>query len=229
MQLHEMANASDSPMMDTYWLQEATSPYSAAPRSPRSMALWLAALSMLSPASTALGVALGGALQSRPTSWIDYAPYSAPASRLPVSLPRSASSKLARVRANLSLQVAELARVLEVERPTIYAWMRDESIALRAENAERLDRLEEVALTWERLSELPIGSLVRKRGDSGESVVSLLEQERHTEAEELLREIAANAEHRPVRRVASVRETLEKHGLESKIRASRDEIDRASR
>lgn len=233
MQLCEMEDASLSPMMGPSWLQETTglysSPYSGAPRSQRSMALWLAALSMLSPASTALGVALGGALPNRPTSWVDFSPYSAPLSRLPINLPRSASSKLARVRANLSLQIAELARILRVERPTIYAWTRDENIALRAENAERLARLEEVALAWHRLATLPIGNLVRQRSASGESVVSLLEQERYAEATELLRAIAASAGTRPPRRVASIRETLEKHGLESKIRATRDEIDRASR
>jgi DNA-binding XRE family transcriptional regulator len=184
---------------------------------------------MLSPASTALGAVPGAALQNRPTSWVDYAPYGSSLSRLPIDLPRSASSKLARIRANLSLKVAELARILRVERPTIYAWMRDASIALRTENGERLDRLEEVALAWERLSKLPVGSLVRQRSDSRESVASLLEAGRNDEAEDLLRAIAASGQSRPARRVASVRETLEKHGLQSKIRSSRDEIDRTSR
>jgi transcriptional regulator with XRE-family HTH domain len=144
-------------------------------------------------------------------------------------MPRSASEKLARIRANLSLSVAELARVLQVERPTIYAWMRDDSVSPRAENRFRLDQLHGLARRWERLSNLPIGKLVREANDAGDSLVSILEAERFEDAAQFLEPIALRAKEGAVRRVPSVRESLERHGLAGRVRASQEEIDRVSR
>ncbi len=90
----------------------------------------------------------------------------------PVSF--SAASVVASIRSSLSLQMKELARVLGVERPTVYAWMRDEAQP-QPQNRARLVELHKFASDWNRLSKLPIGPRVRRElGPEGKSLVDLL-------------------------------------------------------
>lgn len=71
------------------------------------------------------------------------------------------SDVLTRVREALGLSVSDLAAVLGVTRPTVYAWMKDESEP-RTEAWKRLRELEQVALQAERY-ELPrVARLVRR-------------------------------------------------------------------
>lgn len=149
--------------------------------------------------------------------------------RRAVTVPRTASEKLARIRASLSLNVAELGRILKVERPTIYAWMRDDSVSLRPENRIRLDRLYAFAKRWETLSNLPIGTLVRETNDAGDSVASLLDIERYAAAVQLLEAMAERMKEAPIRRVPSLRKSLEEYGLADGVQRSQAEIDRVAR
>lgn len=228
MQLASNADARSGRVLTAPWMEEATG-FGSVPKRPVWRApLWFA-LSVLSPISSTTQGLAGPALQGI-TSWCDcYGARLSEGSGGEALVPRSASSKLARVRSNLSLQVAELARILRVERPTVYSWMRDDSVALRAENRDRLDRLEVLAQRWESRSNLPVGALIRAPNDAGESVVSLLEQERLADAQVLLDGLSARADLRPPRRVPSVRDALTRHGLESQLGSSHDEIDRLSR
>lgn len=209
-----------SPHVATYFdISSATSLY--AP-------VWLA-LALLSPSAAAAFTRDSSAMEGI-TSWCECKPCTTPSAALVrAQLPRSASSKLARIRSNLSLQVAELARILRVERPTIYSWMRDDNIELRSENRERLDQLEDLAISWQELSSAPLGSLIRTPNESGSSIVSLLEQQRFSEAQKLIEAVAQASGHKPERRLPSVRESLAKSGIDVSISTSRDEIDRASR
>lgn len=164
------------------------------------------------------------------SSWIEYSGWGQSGSRGPsVAIPRSASAKLARIRANLSLNVSELARVLKVERPTIYAWMRDDAATLRSENRLRLDRLHSLARRWEERSKLPIEGLVRETNEAGESLVSLLEANRFEDATFLVDALAERRMKAPERRVPSVRESLQRYGLAHRARPSQEEIDRVAR
>jgi DNA-binding XRE family transcriptional regulator len=167
---------------------------------------------------------------SESSTWTDYTEL-VQIARVPPStaIPRSASEKLARIRANLSLNVTEMARVLKVERPTIYAWMRDDTVALRSENRLRLDRLHSLAKRWEERSTLPVARLLRDSNDAGESLLELLEAERFDDARNLLDALAQRGREAPSRRVPSVRESLEQYGLAHRIRRSQEEIDRISR
>lgn len=143
---------------------------------------------------------------------------------------KAPAEQLARIRANLSLNISELAQVLGVQRPTIYAWMGEDDVVLRRENRERLDRLEQVALFWESKTHLPVGGRIRDEDAEGNSVVALLAKDEHEHARQVLDSLRPKVEQPPQRRVPSLRESLEKQGLQSRIlRNGASEIDRARR
>jgi transcriptional regulator with XRE-family HTH domain len=68
----------------------------------------------------------------------------------------STADLLVRIRAHLSLNTSELARTLGVERPTIYAWMRNAQIP-RAEHRARLMTIGRLARFWTERHNEPAG------------------------------------------------------------------------
>jgi transcriptional regulator with XRE-family HTH domain len=68
----------------------------------------------------------------------------------------STADLLVRIRAHLSLNTSELARTLGVERPTIYAWMRNAQIP-RAEHRARLMTIGRLARFWTERRNEPAG------------------------------------------------------------------------
>jgi hypothetical protein len=136
----------------------------------------------------------------------------------------TAETILAELRSILGLNVAEMARVVRVERPTIYAWLARRSVPQQA-NGVRLARLEGVVGMWRRLTDQVPGSLVRAPGSDGRSLVDLLALDPIPEGlvgnrmGEMAR-AAANP------RGASVREIAERHGIRVGTRPeSQREID----
>jgi len=85
----------------------------------------------------------------------------------------AAPERVARIRAALGLNVSETARVLGVQRPTIYAWLAGQSRPQRS-HWQRLIAIEDIAATWLRLSALPLGDEVRLPTIGGRSLVDLL-------------------------------------------------------
>jgi transcriptional regulator with XRE-family HTH domain len=87
--------------------------------------------------------------------------------------PLATSDRVLLIRRWLSLSVADAARALGVQRPTVYAWERGEVPAQK--NAGRLRTLFELANHWRSLSDAPMGSL-RKEGvtKDGKTFVALL-------------------------------------------------------
>lgn len=75
----------------------------------------------------------------------------------------------------LSLNITQLARVLRVERPTIYAWMAEQSSPQMA-NLQRVNAVYRLAMVWSRLSDDPLGAALREPVDDL-SVLQLLEAE----------------------------------------------------
>jgi transcriptional regulator with XRE-family HTH domain len=133
---------------------------------------------------------------------------------------------LAAVRAHLSLSMVEVASALEVERPRIYAWLAGRSQP-QERHRERLQRLLEVARRWSRLSNSPLGARLRDRGEDGISLLDLFRSGRFDEAKARLDALAEVRAARGVERsVRSIQEILARHGLEERIRPSREEIDR---
>jgi transcriptional regulator with XRE-family HTH domain len=142
------------------------------------------------------------------------------------ALTHSPAEMLGAVRAHLSLSMVEAAAALEVERPTIYAWLAGRSEP-QERNRKRLQRLFEVSRRWRRLSNSPLGARLRHPDEEGTSLLDLLRSGRFEEAEGRLDALAGiRAPSQVERKPRSIEEVLARHGLEERIRPSREEIDR---
>jgi transcriptional regulator with XRE-family HTH domain len=217
--------------LTAYLTQKATGSGTAFRKAPwPPLCLLCGSLAAFSPSTAGLGNAWLRDVPAREsTTWLTYGELAKPHSPLGrITVPRATSERLARIRANLSLNVAELARILRVERPTIYAWMRDEIASLRTENRQRLDRLDFLARRWGALSTFPVGGLIRATNDAGDSLLSLLERERFSDALRILEALPEKVADAARPRVPTVRESLQRHGLEIKIKRTSGEVDRIS-
>ena len=136
----------------------------------------------------------------------------------------TAETILAEIRSVLGLNVADTARIVRVERPTIYSWLAGRSTPQRSK-AVRLTRLQGVVGMWRRLAGSAPSPMVRAPGRDGRSLVDLLSDDPIPEAlvEARLREIAS-AKAAPRRE--AVREVAARHGiaLKSEVEGQR-EID----
>lgn len=90
------------------------------------------------------------------------------------------SERAIQIRHYLSLNMTELAAVLRVERPTVYAWLAGRARP-QAANLERLGRVHQLARTWRTLTARPLGALVREPLHDGRSLVDKLSAERWDE------------------------------------------------
>ncbi|MDD3179481.1 MAG: hypothetical protein PHQ04_03935 [Opitutaceae bacterium] len=79
---------------------------------------------------------------------------------------------LGRVKHYLSLNMSELAAVLNVGRPTVYAWMQGGPI--RPGNRERLAAVYHVAQDWWKRAGQPLGSFLHLQRADGQSMLDLL-------------------------------------------------------
>lgn len=77
-------------------------------------------------------------------------------------------------RAALSFNIKELAQILGVQRPTVYAWIGGEAEP-QPENLRRLNALVDCARRWSALTNLPLGEDVRRpHFENGKSLIDLL-------------------------------------------------------
>ena len=87
------------------------------------------------------------------------------------------SDRVLLIRRWLSLSVAEAARVLGVQRPTVYAWERGEVPAQK--NVARLRSVFELADRWRSISKEPVGALRKEVVTAdGKTLVALLSERR---------------------------------------------------
>jgi hypothetical protein len=88
---------------------------------------------------------------------------------LPNNSNQRVNVQVANIKAAFGLSVSQLAQVLQVQRPTVYAWLDPESApeSLRSANRERLTKLVGIANEWNRLSDIPPpkDSLTTRVGD----------------------------------------------------------------
>ena len=140
----------------------------------------------------------------------------------------AAPERVARIWASLGLNVSETARVLGVQRPTVYAWLADQSRPQRS-HWLRLIAIEDVAAAWMRHSALPIGDEVRRPAVDGRTLVELLSddplplgliQERLAA---IARSTRSAAGARPL--VPSVRESAKRVGLEATAGVDQRQMD----
>ncbi len=81
--------------------------------------------------------------------------------------------RLAIIRRWFSLTVTDLADVMRVKRPTVYAWMGSRSTP-QPSNLARMRRLHNLARAWRRLAGRPLGNLRHESPDDQHSVLALL-------------------------------------------------------
>lgn len=86
----------------------------------------------------------------------------------------SVSERLTAIRAYLSLNVAELSRVLHVKRPTIYSWASDNVKSLKSQHRDRLAQIFALSKTWRSMTPYSVGEFVREPGPNGSTLVDLL-------------------------------------------------------
>ena len=83
--------------------------------------------------------------------------------------------QLAGIRRYLSLSISDLAKVLRVERPTVYSWIKGEAIP-RANNVSRIGDVYSMAREWRLMSSAPIKGMLNTPCH-GETLLSLLSVE----------------------------------------------------
>lgn len=141
----------------------------------------------------------------------------------------SPAAMLAAIRSILGLNVAETARVVGVERPTIYAWLTGRSTPQKA-NALRLVRIFDVASRWKRRSSSQLGDRARLPGLDGRSIVDLMSSDPIPE-ELIERRLSEAASHPAAASGAalttlSIRDLARQHGIAASPRpGSQREID----
>jgi len=86
---------------------------------------------------------------------------------------KSPGDLLAKVRKSFSLSVTELAAVLLVERPTIYAWIKEKH-QIRGPNKNRLLKLSLFANLWDESCKMPIGKYLHQKFGQDLSVYKIL-------------------------------------------------------
>lgn len=117
----------------------------------------------------------------------------------------------------LSLSVTELAAILDVKRPTIYAWRRGEA-SPQEKNVQRLALLVQIAKHWVELSDEPLYRRLRHAFDTdGRTLFGMLKSERleMREIKEHLQKLASLPTSRPV----SMRELAGSNALSNDARS----------
>lgn len=128
------------------------------------------------------------------------------------------SKLIAAIRSSLSLQIAELAAILGVERTNVYSWISNEAKPT-VENQDRLQEVYRFAQHWNQLCKLPAEHFIRVTETDGQSVLGLLKHEKIDADEVILRlarmatermKLQAEADlHRP-----PIREVARRHGID---------------
>ncbi len=96
--------------------------------------------------------------------------------------PLTTADRVLLLRRWLSLSVAEAARVLHVQRPTIYSWQ-DGKAPAAPKNLERLRTVFELAREWRTLSSTPVGNYRKEPlGNGGRTLMDLLSADEVSQA-----------------------------------------------
>jgi len=92
---------------------------------------------------------------------------------------KAPADMVAAVKAAFGLSVSQLARIMGVQRPTVYAWLDEEGgpDALRAANRERLLQLTALAEEWNRRSSASARGVLERHVIAGKTLLQWLAQE----------------------------------------------------
>ena len=84
--------------------------------------------------------------------------------------------EVATIRHYLSLNVSNLATVLRIGRPTVYAWQRGEA-KLHASNIKRLNDIYDLAVEWKKSSRVPLGNMLTSSLNDGSTFLESLSRD----------------------------------------------------
>lgn|SRR5208282_1588589 len=121
--------------------------------------------------------------------------------------------QIAGIQRYLSLNVTDLSSVLQVGRPTVYAWMR--GVQPQDAHFQRIEQVYRIARSWRAMSGSPVGAYLNVRLGSGSSLLTQLADENLDEGaiNGSLAEIRAALNNRPRRE--SILQAARRHGLRS--------------
>lgn len=147
-------------------------------RSTKVTAFWKQTCSVV---ATCMLVGTGGTASGATIAWV---PHDSLGCRVSTAtkLPRNPSllldtrERMTGLRRYFSLTVTDLAKILRVERPTIYAWLKGSSEP-HSGNLRRLEKIYRLAQEWRAKSSIPMGTYVRDPFDDGRSVLDHLAEE----------------------------------------------------
>jgi transcriptional regulator with XRE-family HTH domain len=126
-------------------------------------------------------VGTGGIANANTIPWLSgdsstYRVSSANQPRHRPSLLLDTRERMAALRRYLSLNITDLAKVLRVERPTIYAWLQGSS-APHPGNLKRLEKMYRLSRDWRALSAVPVGRYAHEPFENGRSLLDYLSAE----------------------------------------------------
>jgi hypothetical protein len=125
--------------------------------------------------------------------------------------------QMAGIRRYLSLNISELAKVLLVERPTVYSWLKGEAVP-RSGNSDRIAKIYSIAHEWRAMSSEPIKNMLNMKYGDDTTLLTIL-------SEQTIDEVAARrvlARYREalnrVPRQKSVAEIAKQRGIQIEMR-----------
>jgi hypothetical protein len=127
-----------------------------------------------------------------------------------VETEKAVDEMVAHIRASFGLNVSQTAKVLRVERPTVYAWISG-SAAPHPSNRERIALLDRCAQRWDELSSFPAKQLLKQPISGGNSLLDLFQRE-DLDEQLLFRQLEALARKGTQFRRPSLRERLAARG-----------------
>ena len=133
----------------------------------------------------------------------------------------SVQQLLVEIQSTFSLRLTEMSAILRVQRPTVYAWLKQESDP-NQENYERICAISEFVAEWRRYSSDPLGTLVRQSSEGSASLMELLKKARlqKTSITECLHRLATHSSRlhsggrRPRRMFESVTQQAQRAGFD---------------
>lgn len=125
--------------------------------------------------------------------------------------------QLVGIRRYLSLSVSDLAKVLRVERPTVYSWLKGEAVP-RSGNVNRIGAIYSVAREWRSMSSEPIRGMLNTAYGGDTTLLGLLSDEIVDEAatHQLLTKLHEALDRVPPRK--SVAEIAKERGIRLPVR-----------
>jgi len=132
-----------------------------------------------------------------------------------------AQEKIAGIRRYLSLNITDLAKVLNVGRPTVYSWA-TAPVNLHSNHRKQIDAVYEIARNWRALSSEPMGPLAREPLENGRTIIDLLSTDKMDS--EAIRKAMLQVQHLQsrVQRRLTVAEAAEKAGVKLASRPRRN-------